>query len=144
MKLLKSNSNLLPSVFSNLFEMDKFFDGFPTWDNDAWLPAANIKEDDKSYEIELSVPGMKKEDITLEVESGLLSISGNSREEKEEEKSTYLRKEYKSSSFVRSFALPENANEDDIASQYEDGILKIKVNKKEATLKKKKKSIAIS
>lgn len=144
MKLVKSNSNLFPSVFSDLFEMDKFFDNFPVWDSEAWLPATNIKEDDKSYEIELAVPGMKKEDIKLEMEGGLLTVSGENKEEKEEKKGTYLRKEYKSSSFTRSFSLPDNANEDSVASNYEDGILKIRMDKKEAAMKKGKKAIAIS
>lgn len=144
MKLVKSNSNLFPSVFSDLFEMDKFFDNFPVWDSEAWLPATNIKEDEKSYEIELAVPGMKKEDIKLELEGGLLTVSGETKEEKEEKKSTYLRKEYKSSSFTRSFSLPDNANEDSVSSNYEDGILKIRMDKKEAALKKEKKAIAIN
>ena len=144
MKLLKSNSNLFPSIYSDLFGMDKFFDNFPVWDSHAWLPAANIREDEKSYDIELAVPGMKKEDITLELENGLLTISGENKEEKEEKKSTYLRKEYKSSSFVRSFSLPENVKEDGITSRYEDGILKIRMEKEEAAFKKEKKAIAIN
>jgi len=144
MKLLKSNSNLFPSIFSDFFEMDKFFDNFPTWDKDTWLPATNIKEDEKSYEIELAVPGMKKEDITIEMENGLLTVSGESKEEKEESKAAYLRKEYKSSSFVRSFSLPDNANEDGIISRYEDGILKIRIDKNPADVKKEKKEIPIN
>ncbi|TAN14253.1 MAG: Hsp20/alpha crystallin family protein [Chitinophagaceae bacterium] len=144
MKLLKSNSNLFPSVFSDFFGMDDFFDNFSVWDNDAWLPATNIKEDEKSYGIELAVPGMKKEDITLEVDNGTLTVSGKSKEEKEEEKDTYIRKEYKSSAFVRSFSLPDNVNEEKITSRYEDGILKIKVDKKDVAVKKEKKAIAIS
>lgn len=140
MKLLKSNSNLFPSIFSDLFEMDKFFDGFPAWGSDAWLPATNIKEDEKSYEIELAVPGMKKEDITVEMNSGLLTISGRSKEENKKKEAAYLRKEYKSSSFVRSFALPDNANEDSIVNHYEDGILKIRMDKKPADIKKRGKA----
>jgi HSP20 family protein len=144
MKLLRSNSNMFPSIFSDLFGMDKFFDNFPVWDSDAWLPATNIKEDEKGYGIELAVPGMKKEDITLEVENGLLTISGKSKEEKTEEKSAYLRREYRSSAFARSFSLPDDANEDSIVSRYEDGILKIRVDKKEAAGKKEKKAIAVN
>ena len=142
MKLLKSNSNLFPSVFSDLFEMDKFFDNFP-WDKDAWLPATNIKEEEKSYEIELAVPGMKKEDITVEMEDKLLTISGKNQEEKEEKKAAYLRKEYKSSSFVRSFSLPDNADESSITTGYEDGILRIRIEKKPVDVKKEKRAIPI-
>lgn len=135
---------MLPSVFSNLFEIEKFFDNFRAGDNDAWLPAANIKEDDKSYGIEVAVPGIKKEDITLEVENGLLTVSGKSKEEKNEENSSFLRREYKSSAFARTFSLPDNANEDGITSHYENGILNIGIAKKEPAVKKEKKAIAIS
>lgn len=144
MKLLKSNSNLFPSVFSDFFEMDKFLDNLPGWDRDSWLPATNIKEGEKEYEIELAVPGMKKEDIKVEVEEGLLTVSGSSEEEKKEEKDNYLRREYESSSFVRSFSLPEDANEDKISSRYEEGILKIHVDKRETIVKNPRKAIAIS
>lgn len=144
MKLLKSNSNLFPSIFSDLFEIDNLFGSFPMWDKETWLPATNIKEDEKSYEIEMAVPGMKKEDITAKVENGLLTISGENKEEKKENKSAYLRLEYKSDSFIRSFALPENANEESIVISYEDGILKLKVDKKPFDLKKGKKTITIN
>lgn len=142
MKLLKSNSNMFPSIFSDLFEMDNFLDQFP-WDKDAWLPATNIKEDEKSYEIELAVPGMKKENIAVEREDKLLTILGKNREEKEEKAAAYLRKEYKSSSFVRSFSLPDNANENSIVSNYEDGILRIRIEKKVVDMKKEKRAIPI-
>lgn len=144
MKLLKSNSNLFPSVFSDFFQMDKFLNDFPERDSDYWLPAANVKEEEKSYEIELAVPGMKKEDIKVEVEDGLLTVTGSSKGEKKEERKNYLRREYESSSFVRSFSLPDDANEDKVSSHYEEGILKIKVDKKEMTVKSSKKVIAIS
>lgn len=143
MKLLKSNSNMFPSIFSDLFEMGNFFDQFP-WDKDVWMPATNIKEDEKSYEIELAVPGMKKEDIAVEREDKLLTISGKNREEKEEKAAAYLRKEYKSSSFVRSFSLPDNANENNIVNNYEDGILRIRIEKKAVEMKKEKRAIPIS
>jgi HSP20 family protein len=143
MKLIKSNSNLFPSVFSDLFEMNKFFDNFP-WDKDAWLPAANVKEEEKKYEIELAVPGMEKENITVEMEDKLLTISGKDKEEKEEKKPTYLREEYKSSSFIRSFSLLDNADESNIITSYEEGILKIRIGKKPVDVKKEKRAIPIS
>lgn len=114
------------------------------WDKETWLPATNIKEDEKSYEIEMAVPGMKKEDITAKVENGLLIISGENKEEKKEKKSAYLRLEYISDSFIRSFSLPDNANEESIVITYEDGILKLKVDKKPFDLKKGKKTITIN
>lgn len=144
MKLLKSNSNLFPSVFSDFFEMDKFFHNLPMWDQDTWLPATNIKEDNKSYEIEIAVPGMKKEDIKVEIENGLLTASGKSNEEKEEKNAAYLRKEYRSNSFVRSFSLPDNANEDSITSHYTDGILKIKIEKTPVVVTKETKEIPVN
>lgn len=143
MKLLRSNSNLFPSVFSDLFDIDRFFD-FPFRNGESWLPAANIKEDEKCYKIDLAVPGMKKEDIKVEVENQLLTISGESKDEREEKAESYVRREYSSSSFSRSFSLPDSANEDTVSSSYEDGILKIRVEKKTPADKKSKKTIAIS
>lgn len=80
----------------------------------------------------------------MEVENQLLTISGESKDEREEKAESYVRREYSSSSFSRSFSLPDSANEDTVSSSYEDGILKIRVEKKTPADKKSKKTIAIS
>lgn len=143
MKIVKSNSNLFPSVFSDLFDMGKYFDRFPSWRDENWLPAANVKEDDKSYEISLAVPGMQKENIKLEIENQMLTVSGERKEEKKEEKDSFVMREYQCDSFSRSFSLSDKADEDTIKAQYEDGILKIMVGKKEAEIKNPKKVLTV-
>jgi HSP20 family protein len=143
MKLVKSNTNLVPSVFSDFFDMDKFFADVPKWDEDTWLPAVNIKEHDKNYEIDLAIPGMHKEDIKMEIEDHTLCVSAEREEEKEEEKKSFLRREYKYNSFNRTFSLPDNANEEAISSHYENGILKIEVAKKESEAKSNRKVLTI-
>lgn len=143
MKIVRANANVFPSVFSDLFDMGKYFDRLPTWRDDNWLPAANVKEDDKRYEISLAVPGMEKENIKLEIENQMLTVSGERTEEKKEENGSFLRREYQCDSFSRSFPLPDKADEDAIKAHYEDGILKIMVGKKEAEIKSPKKVLTV-
>lgn len=83
MSIVKRNSDLRP-FYSNLF--DDFFDTWPkTINEQRGIPALNVKEDDKNLTLELQVPGMKKEDIKLEYKDGFLTISGEQKEEKEEQ-----------------------------------------------------------
>jgi HSP20 family protein len=139
MSLIKRNQGgYFPfrSILSDFFENDGFlFDKM--WDKDT-MPAVNISETEKSYEIELAAPGMKKEDFRVKVENGVLNISAERKEEKEEKKKNYTRQEYNYSSFRRSFTLPENAKEEDLMAKYEDGMLRLKVAKKEAVTSKAK------
>jgi len=97
------------------------------------MPALNIKEDDRELTFELRVPGMKKEDIHLDYNDGILTVSGERNEEREEkDKDKYLRREFCSYSFHRSFELPEERY--DVANaqaSYLDGILEVNLPKKE-------------
>ncbi len=107
------------------------------WKND-WTPSVNISEDDKKFEIDFVAPGMSKDDFKITVDNGVLTVSSERKEEKEEKKKNYTRQEYSYSSFSRSFTLPENAKEDDVKATYENGILKLNVAKKEVAVSKKK------
>ena len=101
MSIVKRNSDLRP-FYSNL--LDDFFDTWPkTINEQRGIPALNVKEDDKNLTLELQVPGMKKEDIKLEYKDGFLTISGEQKEEKEEQdsKQKFLRREFTSVSFHR-------------------------------------------
>jgi HSP20 family protein len=139
MKLMKSNSNLYPSLFSDFFDVDRFFNDFPRLERESWLPAANIKETDKNYEIDLAVPGMQKNDIKMELDDHILNVSAEKKEEEsDQEKNSFVRREYKYTSFNRSFSLPKDINEDNIKCNYQDGVLKITIDKKEPETKQKK------
>ena len=113
--------------------------------NNKTVPAVNIKETDDSYELELFAPGNKKHDFNIDLDEGLLTISAEFQSESQsEELGKYTRKEFSYASFRRSFSLPDTVKEEDIKASYEDGILKIKLPKKEEALPKPKRSIEIS
>jgi HSP20 family protein len=112
---------------SDFFDNDRFFDS--TWLRTT-VPAVNVKELDKTFEIELAAPGLNKKDFKVTAENGILTISSERKEEQEMKEKDYTRKEFSYSSFSRSFMLPENASEEDIKASYEDGVLKLHVGKK--------------
>ncbi len=107
------------------------------------VPSANVSETSKEYLIELAAPGLERKDFKVEVNKSMLTISSEKKEEKKEEKEGYTRKEYSYNSFSRSFTLPENVKDGNIDAKYQDGILKITVPKKEVTVSKPVKEIAV-
>ncbi len=126
---------------SNLFD-DDFF---PVLSNrTSSMPAINIKEDDKSFTIELAIPGMDKKDLKIDISDDMLTISSENKNEVEEEKDGYKRKEFSFSSFCRSFFIPENVNRDKIGASYKDGILTVELPKQEEDKNKITKQIKIS
>ncbi|MFZ6010819.1 MAG: Hsp20/alpha crystallin family protein [Bacteroidota bacterium] len=129
------------SWLSEFFDNDKFFDS--DWLKRSAMPAVNVKETEKNYEIEVAAPGRSKKDFNISSENGVLTISSEQREEKEQKEKEYTRKEFSYSSFSRSFSLPENANEEDINANYADGILKLQVAKKVIGQPKVKKAIEV-
>jgi HSP20 family protein len=115
---VKRPDGFLRPFLSDLFEE-------PFFRRNLWsdLPAVNVAETDKEYSIELAVPGFKKEDLHVKLESNILTISAETKSEKNEEKKDYTRREYSSNSFSRSFSLYDNVKESDINARYENGIL---------------------
>jgi len=134
---LLMNGNLLSDFFDN----DRFFDS--DWFKKQSVPAVNVKETEKNFEIEVAAPGLTKKDFKITVENGVLTISSEKKEEKEQKEKDYTRMEFSYSSFSRSFSLPENVNEDDVKANYEDGLLKLNVAKKLITQPKAKKAIEV-
>jgi HSP20 family protein len=126
---------------SDLFDNEKFFDS--DWLKKQSFPAVNVKETDKNYEIEVAAPGRTKNDFTIAAEDGVLTISSEKKEEKEQKEKGYTRKEFTYNSFSRSFTLPENANEDEIKASYTDGILKLEVAKRVISQPKTKRAIEV-
>ncbi|TVR40043.1 MAG: Hsp20/alpha crystallin family protein [Bacteroidia bacterium] len=119
------------NIFDDMFEKG-FQTGFER--NCGCVPATNILEDDKGYEIQLAVPGMKKEDFRMEVEDNVLSVSF---EKKEEEKNSpgveYLRREFEMDEFTRSFSIPKTVDAEQIKARYDNGILYISIPKMDKT-----------
>jgi HSP20 family protein len=93
-------------------------------------PLVNISENEQGFEIEMAVPGFKKEDIKINLEKLLLTISLDKKEEEEEGK-RYNKREFHLEAFSRSFTLPENIDGEKVSAEYTDGILKVFISKKE-------------
>lgn len=134
------------SMFSNFFtDIDRMFDDdmflMPMHLSrlgSSNLPAANIRETDKEYSIEMAVPGMKRDDFNIEYDENTLTISSEKEENINEEKENYRRREYNYSSFNRSFRLPEAVKAENIKAHYENGVLHIAVPKAAPTEQRKK------
>lgn len=120
------------------FYLDDVFDDFvPTRRNDNMK--CDIYEKDGNYHIEMDVPGFKKEDISIEVDDGYLTISAekNYENNEEDEDRNYIRRERSYNSYKRSFYLGD-LDQDSIEAKFNDGMLNITVPKKELTSNKKK------
>lgn len=96
-----------------------------------WAPMVDISEDNKSYSVKVELPEMKREDIKVNVENGVLAVSGERKFEKEEKDRKYHRVERSYGSFLRSFSLPDNADASQVSAQYRDGVLTVNVAKSE-------------
>jgi len=141
MSIIKRSDVLFPSLMNEIFKPD-WFGGL---ENDkSYVPAVNIKENEVDFELELAVPGRKKEDFQIEINENLLTISSESKTDENVEKDNYTRKEFAYSSFKRVFTLPETVDEDNIKASYDDGILKFTLPKKVEALPKPKRTIALS
>ena len=130
---------LMPSIFrTNVFD-DFFEDPFKDF---ARVPASpqnelmrtDVKELDNGFELSIALPGVKKEDITAEINDGYLTISATTSTDKDEKNADgkYIRRERFYGSAKRSFYVGEDITEEDIKAKYEDGILTLDIPKKEA------------
>ncbi len=124
---------ILPHVRASL--LDPFF-----WDSDLmadWIPRMDVCEDKNQITITVSVPDVKPEDITLEMDDHSLIIQGKTESEKEEEGKTWYRKECESGSFSRTYMLPNNVDRNTISAKAKNGTLVISLPKTKAAQKKK-------
>ena len=132
---------LMPSIFGeNLF--DDFFDDFarpvrhvarysaPT----TTVMKTDVKETDTGYELDIDLPGYKKEDVKIQLKDGYLSINAESRTDNDEkdDNGKYIRRERYYGACSRSFYVGKDLTQEDIKAKFEDGILKVSVPKKEA------------
>lgn len=144
MSLIKNNNRQFPvrNFLSEFFDTEKFFSD--RFNANEWIPAVNVCDNEKDYAIEIAAPGMKKEDFKINVENGVLNISAEREENKEEQNKNYTRREFTYNSFSRSFTLPENASEDNISAKYENGLLKLSLEKKMLAAAPAKKEVAVA
>jgi HSP20 family protein len=90
-----------------------------------WSPEVDISEDDHGYLLKADLPEMKKDDVRVTVEDGILSVSGERRSEKEDQKRKFHRIERSFGNFRRSFTLPEDADSTKVTAEFRDGVLKV-------------------
>lgn len=100
------------------------------------MPSVNIIEKNDRYKLELSAPGLAREDFKIDVQDNILTIRSEKENQKEEKEQDFKRQEFSYASFIRSFMLPDNCKPEDIEANYENGILYITLPKKESTPKK--------
>lgn len=101
-----------------------------------WTPRADIVETEKDFQIKMEIPEVKKEDVKISVENGVLMIKGERHREKEEKGKKFHRVERYYGSFARSFSLPDNVAADKINATFKDGLLSLEIPKS-ATAKAK-------
>jgi HSP20 family protein len=140
--LTKNQSNDLTPIHSLQNQVGKIFDNFfNNFEENFFFkqyhlakpfqPRVNISETDKAYLVEADLAGINKDDVKIECKDNVLSISAKKEEKKEEENKNYHRFEYSSGSFYRSFNLPGNIEQKNIAAEMKDGVLKITLPKSE-------------
>ena len=96
-----------------------------------WAPAVDISEDEKQWLVKADLPEVKKEDVKVTVEDGVLAITGERRFEKEEKDRKYHRVERAYGTFLRSFTLPDGADGAKVAAEFKDGVLQVRLPKSE-------------
>lgn len=126
---------LMPSLFG-----ESLFDGFLN----GFVPAraaepvkymvmkTDVKENDAGFELDIELPGYRKEDVSAELKDGYMTIKAETKKDAEQKKDNYIRKERYYGSCQRSFYVGEDITEEDVKAKFENGILKVLVPKKEA------------
>lgn len=94
-----------------------------------WTPRVDISETDTEFSIKAEIPGVEKENVSVSVESRVMTIRGEKKQEKEEKDKTLHRVERRYGSFTRSFTLPDSADEKGVKAAFKDGVLTVTVKK---------------
>jgi len=132
---------LMPKIFDDDFFRDDFFDRKERLN----LMKTDIREDDKSYLLEVDLPGYSKDDIKIDITDGYLTINAKVEKEDNDENKNYVRRERFTGEVSRSFYVGEEIKEDEVKASFKNGILTLEVPKLSLEDKKKdKKYIEIS
>ncbi|HEX6983361.1 MAG TPA: Hsp20/alpha crystallin family protein [Balneolaceae bacterium] len=116
--------------------MDEFFNDAVSSRQESFVPGIDISETDNQFHISAELPGMKKEDIKVDLENNRLTISGERSFKNEEDGETYHHVETHYGSFSRSLQLPDNVDEESVKATYENGLLNISLDKNADKVKK--------
>ena len=143
---------LMPSIFGeNLFNDDWMNFSFPDVDKALYgkhaqnVMKTDVRETEGGYEVDIDLPGFKKDEINAQLENGYLTISASKGIDKEEKnkEGKYIRKERYAGAMSRSFYVGDDIKQEDIKAKYEDGILKLSIPKKDEKAVESKKYISI-
>ena len=140
--LARINRSYVPAYWDDFFN-DKFFNQLKSTESNGNRSAVNVSEDEKGYTIEVAVPGIAKDDFNLEIENDVLTISTEQKENKEEQKQNFLRREFNYQSFKRSFQLPETIDQEQIKASCDAGILTLSLPKMEEEIQKAPRQIEV-
>lgn len=149
-KLVKRGNSPIVSrdEFRSVFDIDRLFDeffgdtmskSFGLIPDNVLYPRVDIIDNETSVSIEAEIPGLTKEDVSVEVEDSVLLIKGKSYVKESDKSKNYIKKEIKRSSFARSFQLGNDYEIDKISADFDHGILKIDIPRKKEALEKSKK-----
>lgn len=148
MSLIRRNGDLFnfPSLFDDFFTRDFFNRGDSSFSSTGTsIPAVNIRETNDDFEVEMAAPGMTKKDFKIELDGTLLTISSEKENQREETEGKYNRREFSYQSFQRSFTLPKEVVDiDKIKAKYENGMLYLRIPKREEAKQKPPRVIDIS
>lgn len=123
-------SGELRPLFGLRREIDRLFDDMAGSSSSRWTPAVDVRETEKTLAIDVELPGIKPENVEVNVENGVLSITGEKRSERtSEEKDRYHMVERSYGSFFRSFQLPAGVDESQIKASFHDGVLTVDIPK---------------
>lgn len=119
--------------------LDNFVEKRSTISNTDFVPTVNTREGEHAYHVELDLPGIKKEDIDVDVKDNVVTISGERKTKKEVKEEDYYKVESSYGKFERSFTLPENVDVENIHAESQDGVLEVVIPKLKKEEKKAKK-----
>ena len=109
-----------------------------------WAPSVDISETDTAYLLKGEIPGVKKEDVKITIEGGMLTIQGERKQEKEEKGKKFHRVECSYGSFLRSFRMPDDADENNVKAEFKDGMINVTLAKSSAKATDKAKAINVA
>ncbi|RZJ34567.1 MAG: Hsp20/alpha crystallin family protein [Flavobacterium sp.] len=146
--ITRKNAPQFPAFFEDMFKNDWLFPSFDflkrfNAQDFPVVPQANIIENNKNFQIELAVPGLDRDDLKIDVDGNVVTITSEKEEEHLSEEENFRKREFSYNSFQRSFSLPENLDADHIEAKYEKGVLHLKLPKKHESKPSKVKHITV-
>lgn len=126
--------NTLHERMNKIFKfpaVKSYFDDVEPLAHGKWAPAVDVSENESEYIVKADLPGISKEDMTVDISDNVITIKGERKHEEKVEEDKYVLVERSYGTFTRSFSLPQNVDAEGIKANYADGVLELKLPKKE-------------